>query len=93
MTKDLNMESPTIEIKAKIRAFITEKFLKNFDSKDLLDSTPLISGGIIDSISTMLLISFLEKEFHFEFQAHEVDRDNLDSIEVIANFVLSKVSA
>jgi acyl carrier protein len=39
----------------------------------------------------MQLIAFLEKEFHFEFQAHEVDRDNLDSIEIIAQFVLSRI--
>ena len=80
------------EIKSSVRSFIAEHFLKKSPVKDLTDSTPLISGGIMDSISTMKLVTFLEKEFGFEFQAHEVDRDNLDSIEVIANFVRSKIS-
>ena len=78
------------QIKEKVRGFITDRFLKNASHNDPLDSTPLISGGIMDSISTMQLVTFLEKEFNFEFQAHEVDRDNLDTIDLISNFVASK---
>ena len=85
------MEKNITDIKIKIKEYIIGRYLKNA-SADLTDTTPLISGGIIDSISTMQLIAFLEKEFHFEFQAYEVDRDNLDSIEIIAKFVLSKIS-
>ncbi|MDQ3047175.1 MAG: acyl carrier protein [Bacteroidota bacterium] len=81
------------EIKSKIRAFITERFLKNAAIGELKDNTPLISGGIMDSISTMQLVTFLEKEFQFEFHPHEVDRDNLDSIERIVGFVNSKKGA
>ena len=83
---------PTIqEIKHNVQNFIVESFLKNSDTKDLSESTPLISGGIMDSISTMQLVNFLENKYNFEFQAHEVDRDNLDTIAIIANFVLSKI--
>jgi acyl carrier protein len=78
------------DIRNKIRAYIQERFLKNTSSSELSDTTPLISGGIIDSISTMQLISFLEKEFDFEFQPHEVDRENLDSINIISDFVYTK---
>lgn len=86
MAKDIQ------EIKESVKNFIVERFLKNSSNKELADSTPLISGGIMDSISTMQLVSFLEKKYNFEFQAHEVDRDNLDSIAVIANFVATKIS-
>ena len=79
------------EIKDSVKNFIVERFLKNSNNKELTDSTPLISGGIMDSISTMQLVTFLEKKYNFEFQAHEVDRDNLDTITIIANFVLSKI--
>ena len=86
------MKHDTTAIKNDIRAFIAERFLNN-SSSGLTDNTPLISGGLIDSISTMQLVAFLEKKYHFEFEAHEVDRDNLDNIEVIANFVLKKIGA
>jgi acyl carrier protein len=85
------MKQDTEHIKKDIRTFIIERFLIN-SKNEILDDTPLISGGLIDSISTMQLVAFLEKKFHFEFQAHEVDRDNLDSIEIIASFVASKIN-
>jgi acyl carrier protein len=84
------MKHDTQQIKNDIKTFIAEHFLNN-SANDLKDDTPLISGGLIDSISTMQLVAFLEKKYHFEFQAHEVDRDNLDSINVIADFVVSKI--
>jgi acyl carrier protein len=79
------------QVKETVKAFIEERFLKNNDT-ELTYSTPLISGGLIDSILTMQLVVFLEETYHFEFEAHEVDRDNLDTIDVIAAFVARKVN-
>ena len=79
------------EIKENIKKFIIDSFLKNADTKELTYTTPLISGGIMDSISTMQLVNFIEHKYNFEFQAHEVDRDNLDSINLISNFIASKI--
>jgi len=50
----------------------------------------LISGGIIDSISTLKLVTFLEEEFDIQVQANEMNSDNLDTLEEITSFVLSK---
>lgn len=80
------------QVKETVKAFVKERFLKNSDDKELTYSTPLISGGLIDSILTMQLVVFLEEQFKFEFQAHEVDVDNLDTIDIIAAFVLKKVN-
>ena len=85
------MEQDLQHIRSKVSAYIHERFVNGSSAKEIGDSTPLISGGIVDSISTMQLVVFLEKEFSFEFKAHEVDRDNLDSIELISSFVLRKV--
>jgi acyl carrier protein len=54
--------------------------------------TPLLSGGLIDSISALELVDFLEKNFGFEFEPHEVDKDNLDSLDRIIAFVTAKSS-
>lgn len=80
------------EIKKNIRTYIQEHFCNDMDVSELKDDTPLLSGGIIDSISTMQVVAFLEKTFGFEFEAHEVDRDNLDSISIIADFVQKKIN-
>ena len=76
-------------IKEEVKNYIKETIVQG-DSVELLDETPLISGGIMDSISTLKMVDFLESKFGIEFQPHEVDRENLDSIDLIAKFVLSK---
>ena len=87
------MTVDTTQIKETVKVFVKERFLKNSNDKELTYSTPLISGGLIDSILTMQLVVFLEQTYKFEFQAHEVDKDNLDSIEIIAAFVSKKLNA
>lgn len=81
------------EIKETVKAFVNKRFFKNAEGKELNYSTPLITGGIIDSILTMQLVVFLEQTYKFEFQAHEVDKDNLDTIDIIAAFVVKKLNA
>lgn len=77
-------------IKDEIREFIKKSIAKN-DSLVIADDTPLISGGVMDSISTLLMVDFLEKKYKIEFQPHEVDRENLDSINLIADFISAKL--
>ena len=85
--------APTPEsIKSTLKTFIVEKFLKNNDADSLTYDTPLISGGIIDSILTMQLVVFIENNYAFDFSAHEVDKDNLDTINIIAGFIQKKIN-
>ena len=44
----------------------------------------------MDSVSTLQLVEYLEKEFKIEFEPHEVDNDNLNSVELISEFVWEK---
>jgi len=74
------------EVKEDIRKYIVE----TVEDESVNDSTALISGGILDSISTLKMVDFLETKFDIEFQPHDVDKENLDTIDMIAEFVLSK---
>lgn len=73
-----------------IKQFILAEFLPGEDPSLLVDSTPLITGGILDSLATLKMVEFLEKTFSIQIEAHEADVDNLDTIEKIVNFVASK---
>ena len=75
-------------MKSTILAHIQEEF--GSESEQIKTDTPLLSSGIIDSISALELVEFLESTFAFEFQAHEVDQENLDTVDRIETFVLSK---
>jgi len=76
-------------IKEEIREYIKKSIIKD-ESSVIQNDTPLISGGIIDSISTLKMVDFIEKKYSIEFQPHEVDRENLNSVDLIAQFILSK---
>jgi D-alanine--poly(phosphoribitol) ligase subunit 2 len=81
----------TEDVRTKVRNHLQEAYFKN-GSVELTDETPLLSSGIIDSISALQLVEFLEREFGFEFEAHEVDQDNLNTLDTIVNFVKGKVA-
>ena len=81
------------EIVGAIHRLILDKFLANENPEDLTLETPLITGGILDSISTLKLINFLENQFDITIEAHEAGIDHLDSIERIARLVALKKHA
>ncbi len=78
------------EIKSIIKDFILREFLPGEDPNELTDSTPLITGGILDSIATVKLVLFLETQFGVTVQAHETDPQYLDTIASITQLIDSK---
>ena len=81
------------EIKDAVRQFILREFLAGEDPEALSEETPLITGGILDSITTLKLVTFLEDHFSITIEAHEAGIDHLDSIKRIAAFVTRKRNA
>ncbi len=74
----------------EIKAILLNGYVDVDNPNELLNDTPLISSGILDSISILQLVDVLEKEFSIEFEAHEIDRDKFDSIDLIVALVNSK---
>src|SRR5262245_57950684 len=56
-----------------LRSFILKEFLPGEKPEELTDSTPLITGGVLDSLATLKLVSFLEERYNIQLEAHEVD--------------------
>jgi acyl carrier protein len=80
-------------IKTEVKQYILDEFLPGENPELLTDSTPLLSGGLLDSISTMKLVMFLEEQFGVTFQAHEMSVDHLNSLDEIARTVSAKRGA
>ena len=74
-----------------VHAYILKEFLPGEDPAELTDSTPLVTGGILDSLATLKLVAFLEERFGITVQAHEVDVDHLDTITDIGKLVRSRM--
>jgi acyl carrier protein len=84
------MEMPLQRFSQPIRDFILGKFLLGEDPLELTDRTPLISGGILDSISTLKRIAFLEEHFGIRIEAYEAHVEHLDTIEQLSALVAAK---
>lgn len=80
----------TSEIQGKVKTFILREFLEGEDPGALEPTTPLLTTGILDSIATLKLVSFLEKEFNISIEAHEADAQNLDTLDDITRLVAGK---
>ncbi|TVQ43170.1 MAG: acyl carrier protein [Saprospirales bacterium] len=78
------------EIRKTISNYIKEEFLNEDDAITFGADTPLVSSRIMDSISTLQLVDFVEKTFGIEFSHHEVDQDNLDTVNKIYAFIERK---
>jgi acyl carrier protein len=80
-------------IKEELRQYILIEFLPGEKPSNLKDDTPLRTSGILDSVATLKLVSFIEERCGIEVEAHETGNDNFDSIDSIASFVEGKQSA
>jgi acyl carrier protein len=81
------------EIRQTVHQYILCEFLPGESPEELTDDTPLITGGVLDSISTLKLVAFIEDHFAVIVEAHEAGVDNLDSVDLITRLIASKKSA
>ena len=79
------------DIKSVLRAFILENLLPGEDPSNLTDETELKESGILDSMSTLKLVTFLEERYKIEFAADDLEPANLSSIAALERLVQSKL--
>ena len=73
--------SEAADTKKKVKEFILNEFLPDSEPDELEDDTPLRTGGILSSIATLKLTTFLEEEFGITVEAHEMGEfDTVDEI-------------
>ena len=84
------MTSEIQTIKEQIRDYILQTFLPGEDSANLLDDTALRESGILDSLSTLKLVTFIEETYGITLEPHEASTE-IDKIEDIAALVHRKL--
>lgn len=83
----MTIESTETDVKAVVKDYILREFLPGEPADSLDDATPLISGGILDSIATVKLIAFLEERFGVRIEPHEMNVDYLNFLPDIESLV------
>ena len=77
-------------IEDAVKEYILAEFLPGTRPSELDRTTPLVTGGILDSLATVQLVGFLEDSFGIAVEPHEASVDHLDSLALIADLVRRK---
>jgi len=84
--------TPTADhVRAHVRAFILHSCLLGAAPEELLDDTPLVSGGIVDSLATVQLVAELEERYGIAIEPHEAGVAFMDTVRDIVALVMGKL--
>ena len=76
---------------SSLRSPASAKWLEASVASSLRSQYPNASQNVVlDSLSTLKLVTFLEEHFKIELEANDLDAGNLSSIASIADLVASK---
>jgi acyl carrier protein len=79
-----------MNIQASLERFIVDELLVGAKKTELTPETSLISSGIIDSLSLIRLINFIETNFDVTIEDHEVVVENFETLNNLAALIASK---
>jgi acyl carrier protein len=75
----------------ELRSFVVNNFLFGKD-ESLKNDDSFMDKGIIDSTGILELLSFLEANYGIKVEDHEIVPENLDSINLLVDFVQKKLA-
>ena len=78
------------QLRDTIRDFIVSQYLPGESRENLRDDTPLLSSGILDSLGTLGLVSFIAEQFGVELDVYDTSIEHFDRIEDIAQSIERK---
>jgi acyl carrier protein len=81
-----------MEVRETVRRFILENLIADDGSVSLREDTPLMQLGILDSLSTLKLVSFLEERFNIAFESSDLENGGFSSLGDIEHLVQMKLS-
>ncbi len=75
------------ELTKAVRDYIVREYLQEGDDQEISETTPLISGGIVDSFSMVSLLRFLEKKYLIHIPDDAATPDAFDTVQSIVALV------
>jgi acyl carrier protein len=77
----------TEAMKKVLKEFILDEFLPGEKSDSLENDTPLITGGVLDSIATIKLAGFVEDQYGIELPDDALNAEKIDTIDKIVSLI------
>jgi len=81
----VSTENAAAEIQGWLRDNVT-------GGREVPPDEPLIENGVLTSLQTVELVTFLEERFDIVVEDEEFDEENFGSVEAIASLVASKTA-
>jgi methoxymalonate biosynthesis acyl carrier protein len=81
----ISTENAAAEIQEWLRDNVT-------GGREVPPDEPLIENGVLTSLQTVELVTFLEERFDIVVEDEEFDEENFGSVEAIASLVASKTA-
>jgi acyl carrier protein len=81
-----------VDIRKKLREFIKNNFLLGNDS-NLSDHDSFMEKGIVDSTGILEVVSFVEDNFNCKIADEDLLPENLDSINNLVKYVITRTAA
>jgi pimeloyl-ACP methyl ester carboxylesterase/acyl carrier protein len=76
------------EILSELKNFVSKELLQGQD-EDLDSNTPLLAWGIIDSLTMVSLLAFIEDKFSIHVPDEDVRPENFETLQVLTNLLVS----
>ena len=70
-----------------VRDYIVREYIEEGDDREITETTPLISGGIVDSFSMVSLKRFLENTYHIQIPDAKATPRAFDSVNNIVELL------
>ena len=75
-----------------IRSFVVTNFLFDAKESDLANDASFLEQGILDSTGVLELVEWLEETFAIKVEDEELTPENLDSVNLLAQFIARKTT-
>jgi acyl carrier protein len=75
------------EMSKVVLDYVKREYLEEDDDRELTETTPLISGGIVDSFSMVSLKRFIEKKYGIQIPDADASPEAFDTVKSIVALV------
>jgi acyl carrier protein len=82
-----NSAKGDLQVESIINAYISHELVRKPEMLPLDNSTPLLESGVLDSLSILKLVLFLEEQFGIVVAPEDVIPENFATIDTICGYL------
>lgn len=80
-------------IRETLRGFILANLLPGEDPETLEDSTPLVTSGVVTSLSLLELVTFIEDTYSLRLEEGDLGVSRMDSVDLMVELIRERLGA